>query len=504
MAPMRWGGWRLVSSARSGGSSFAAPTPATAQFYQLYGSSGSSASDSSESGDKYAFNPTFKVGAGNRAVLAVSYPHGTAPTITATNGNTFSASPLITATNAGGCDLSLWELKNATAGTMQVAIAFGAAVGQVWWDYAEFSGLSISAANSGVQGSGASPVTGPNLSCGAFTPTNNDANGGNLILAFFFDANTGGNAGPTGFVAQASPGFELLEANHISNATLQHGLVNASEFFVQLAFASITPTMTATGDTTGAYNCVAIALPLSSGAGTPPPASDIYIAKSIKQCCGDQNGATTIPCQFPTVGNTRVFMSSRGNNGAGNGEVTSVTDNEGNTWTDETQTNDTPAIYVFKNAAPNPNLVVTLHMSSGGAGQNMDGWFIDIANGATGTLIGAVGHAAPGTFGPGSTGHLPDITPTSTTSLILACVSNGLGPTGTSTTSSNLSAPSGAISNNILITTAGVLSEQDGGTTNSGDAFGYIYNASLSAQSWTWNLANAATCQAVAIEFLKA
>lgn len=462
-----------------------------AQFCQLYSSCGTSLSTAAEKSTTWKFTMPTAVGAGNRLVLIVAYSTTTAPTITDNNGNSWPAGS-VTA-SSGAVDLTIWDLKNANAGTTTITIAFGAAQQPVWWECQEWSGLSTSLGNSGTNQTAS--VLAPNLAFAApFTPTNNNANGGNLILAFYYDAATAGDVGPTTF--SPGSGFTPMEANVISKSTSGQMLPNASEYFVQTPFASINPGMTANGDTIAHYNCVAIALPLFPGAGTPPSSSAIRIAKSIKNISADQFNATTIPLQFPTTGNLRVFMSSQTDGSALSGAIASVTDSEGNTWTNESQGSSTPAVFIFKNASPNPNLVVTLHITNVGR-TNMDGWLVDVANAATGTVVGAVGSAASAARGPGVTGHLPDLTPTVTNSLILVSVSNGLGPT------KNLSSPAGGISNNIVIG-ANDADEADSGQTNTGDAFGYIYNTSRSAQSWTWELADASpqSVSAAAIELL--
>ncbi len=470
----------------------------TAQLCQLYTSSATSTAVASESSTAWAFTLPNACGAHNRLILACAYSTTTAPTITDNNGNTWPAGS-VTSTS-GSMDLTIWDLKNANAGTTKVTITFGAAQQPVYFECSEWSGLSQTVANGGTTHN--DNITTDPLTCGSFTPTNNNGNGGNLILAYFYDAFGDGHAGPTTYVPMASPAFTLMQANVISNSTSHQCEPCASEFFVQATSAAINVSMTKTADTTTNYNCAAIAIPLDSAGGTAPSASAIRIVKSIKNMTNQQASAATIPLQFPTTGNLRVFITSVSHNSATAGNISSVTDSESNTWTDISQSNDSPAVYYFKGAAANPNLVVTLHVNTVSAGQNMDGWFLDIANAATGTVVGATGHkGATGTGGslgtPISVPDQPDITPTSTSSLIVTCFSNGNGPT-TGPTS-----PAGGITNNIVF--ANISDENDGGTVNSGDAFGYKYNTSTSAQNWTWTSANGATTvNSVAIEFLQA
>ncbi len=465
------------------------PPPTGPQLYQLYVSAPTTTANATETNTIWSFTPTSPVGLHNCGILSVTYPSGTAPTITDNNGNSWTGTLQKTGTG-GGNDTSVWVKPNLNAGVTKITITFGAAQQPVWWKYQEWSGIATSSPTNGTVAAAAPVGPAAGLSTGSFTPGANAD--GNLILAFFDNA-FGNEPGPTGWVAGTS--FTLMEGSAIYQVTTGTGLASASEYFVQSSPASINPGITATANNTSIYNAVAIALKISPSAGTARPAG-IRIIKGIKQTTAAQNSASAIPLNFPTLGNLRVFTTSLADSGSG--AISSVTDSEGNTWTNVSQSTDTPAMYYFKNAVPNPSLVVTLHVASPNSGQNMDGWFLDIAGAATGTVVGAVGHRnTAGDSNPQT--HMPDITPTSTSSLIVAVFSNGLGPTLAPTS------PSGAIGNNvIMVAGSGGTGENDGGQVNSGDGFASLYNTSLAAQNWTWPVDTLQAFNSVAVEFLPA
>src|SRR5260221_13206993 len=78
MAPMRWGGWKLVSSARSGGSSFAAPVLPVPTLIQSVTSAcnPNGLIGGTEAGNNFKFTLPNSVLAGNCLVFQFSIPNG--------------------------------------------------------------------------------------------------------------------------------------------------------------------------------------------------------------------------------------------------------------------------------------------------------------------------------------------------------------------------------------------------------------------------------------------
>lgn len=446
--------------------------PTGPQLFQAYIWGATPTTSAPETSTTFKFRPHEKTGAGNRVLFCLTYSTGTAPTISDTAGNTWPGTPTRQVTS-GGNDTSLWDLKNIAGGSFNtITVTFGGATQTPSGEYWEWSGLSTSAADGGFASN--SSVTGTSLSMSApFTPSpNNDGNGGYLIAAFFHDA-FGNEAGPTGWVADASPAFTLMQGDTLVNGNFNQGQPMASEYFVQPAAASINPSMTATANAAGTfYNCITIALPLSPGAGTPPP-NQLRINKVIKQRSPNVGTVTSVKTNFPTVGNCRVIASTAADN-----VLSGATDSDG-TYV-QASTTSFPVITVLKNKTADPTNVVTFSLP-GVLSVNFDVWMFDISGAATGTAVGATAHAGPTTTGAAQTSvtDQPDITPTSITSLIIESITNGQGPC------TAITSPAGAILTNLTLSSGSA--ESDAGV-NSGDGVGVLHNTSLSAQAWNWTI----------------
>jgi hypothetical protein len=459
-----------------------APSFGAAQFQQGFFSVGNSNVSVNEPGNAFKFSLPNSVGAGNLLVLKITYPNGkTVSTISDTVNGSWSTTAAVTARGGtGNNDTSIFLFPNSGSGVLTITINFNSMVQPAIFTLMEWSGIATSSPNNGTTGN--PTVTGPTLSCGSFTPTNNNANGGNLILAFFDFANgasAGGN--PTSWSAGTS--FTLMDAD-IGWGTNHGGLPKASEYFVQTTSAAINPGMTSTGDSADQFNCVAIALALGS-AGTQ--GSGLRVNKFIEQFNISQN-TTTWKLQFPTTGNLRVWAST-----ADIG-VTSIVDSEGNTWTNARPTSGVPPVWYWPGASANSNLTLTVTLSAPVNAQVHAALF-DIS-GAASSPLGATGDVgATDTTARTSVANQPDITPQSSSSLILAFLGNGLGPTLA------ITSPSNAIS--LIVDYAG---NADGSNYSSGDGWGLLHNTSTSSQNWTWAITSqpSNSVSSLAVEFKSA
>src|SRR5258705_7926255 len=222
-------------------------------------------------GDDFVYTLQNPISQGGCIVFGIAYPHGVTPTISDNNGNTWGAATVTqdggTLTDGNQAGLSIFVLPNASAGLTQFKAHFGSNIFVIDYFIAEFCNVVSSSPANGTAGAG--NVTAPNLACGSFTPGNNDANGGNLIVCYFsLFATT--SAGPTGWVPGGS--FTLMHGD-VAWTAQSVGRPHAAQYFVQAASASINPGITATGDTSS-YNCVAVALKASATpTGTPKPAA---------------------------------------------------------------------------------------------------------------------------------------------------------------------------------------------------------------------------------------
>lgn len=435
---------------------------------QAFVSDGNSIASVNEPGNAFKFTLPAPVGANNLLLCKITSQSGSTLTTLndSINGN-WSTTALVTAdAGAGNNQTNIYLFPGAAAGVTTFTITFGASQQPAMFTVQEWAGIATTTPAAGHNSTAG--LIGSALTTGAFTPTNNDGTGGNLIVAFFdFSDAASAASNPSSFVAGGS--FTLHDADIAWNNN--QGLPKAASYFVQTASASINPAMTATGDTLDHFNCVALALKLSSGTGTVP--TGLRISKYIEQFNSAQSAATWV-LQMPTVGNLRVLATSAPN---ASNNITSVTDSESNTWTNLTPQADVPQFFYFKNAAANAGLTVTVHIT-GAAGTQIHCALLDIGGAATGTAIGATGFAgSTGANSVTSVAHQPDITPTQSNSMIFAMLADGLGPV------SAITAPAGNQSDILSYT-----GWTDSSNYSSGDGWGHIYNTSTAAQSWTWTI----------------
>jgi hypothetical protein len=393
------------------------------------------------------------VGAGNCITLAISYQNGLTPTITDNNGNSWPASPTVSV--AGGqVTAAIFVLPNANAGVTQFNVAF-ASTGSNPFQYTICEWYNVSGAN-GSQSTG--NQTGASLTVGSFTPVDNNANGGNLIFAYFASTfnSSSGSLLPTSWVAGGS--FTLLDAD----SNQGQGFPHASMSFVQTTSAAINPGLTATGDTSNAYNCVAVALKAAS-VGTPIPAG-IHINKIlhfINDAC-----PTTWNIQTPATGNLRVVTG-------GIPVASNFTDNEGGgTWA--SPNDGQSSAYYSANKSANPTLVSTLSGASFNAGLR----FYDI-QGAAAAPFDTDGFAHIGADGLTTINNVPNITPTVAGDLVIVYTALGLGP-GLGFASG---APAGAIWDFVNYD-----GQSDSSDMDHSDCAAHVYNASTSQITWNFNI----------------
>jgi hypothetical protein len=450
---------------------------------QAFISTGNSIASVNEPGNNFVFTiPGVSLRVGDYMLLSLTYQNGsTVTSISDTVNGAWSTTAQVTAANSGGNNTGFYRFANSGAGaSATLTIAFSGNQQPVIWRLMVFSGLATASVENGT--AQAAGVQGTALATGAFTPGNNNANGGNLIVSVFdFADGAAGSANPSGF--SPSAGFTLMDADIGWNTG--QGLPKAAATFVQATSASINPGMTATGDATNHYNCIAIALKLAPG-GTDPPA--FRVAKFIEQFNSSQSAATWV-LQFPTIGNLRILETTQPQNSV---NYTSVTDSEGNNWINVTQSGDTPQMFYWPNAAANPNLVVTVNQTGAGGGQ-VHAALLDVT-GALVSPLGAIGFKdSTGANSVTSVAHQPDITPQSTSSVVIGMLADGLGPV------TALTSPTGALFMSVAYT--GVT---DSNNYSSGDGWGIMYNSSLSAQNWTWSIVSqpSNSVASLAVEFL--
>ena len=215
----------------------------------------------------------------------------------------------------------------------------------------------------------AAPVSGtsrssgrqPALSAGSFTPANNDANGGNLILVLLRR-----RIGATAFGTQASrftagPGATLLDAD-IAAPTGAPPFPHASQYQLQPTAGPVTPSMSAAHLDGGGdeYVGVAVALKASSGAGTPPPPGMRIVHLSHLTNQSPDVGAWRL--QFPSSGNLVVLTMQETNIIP----VASVTDNLGNSYLHVEPDDSVPQFWIAQGPARTDHtLELTVNLTGG-------------------------------------------------------------------------------------------------------------------------------------------
>lgn len=429
-------------------------------------------------------NFTYKkeVQAGNAILILCTWPNGSTPTFTDNNGNTWPA--VVTAVNniIGNNNSGYCLLTGARAGVTTIKATFASAVIPFHWNIIEYYNVT---GHNGVS-PGSANATGPSLSCGSFTPGNNNAGGGNLIVSYFAIStnDTTTTNGPNPWTAGS--GQTLLEADMscyfgTQTAPQQGGFAHATQSILQTTAAAINPAITATSDTTNTYNCFAVALTVGA-AGTPRP-STIWIAKIIHQSInGNSTNPSTVKLQVPWIGNLRFAAALTGNTGS-----ISATDSDSSTWVNEALAENDLFAYA-QNTAPDANSTITFAIGAWGGNPNYTFRFYDIVNAPASAFDNFVSGPNGGSLNGASTliGN-PVITPVASSGLMIANVGLETGP-GLSVT-----APVGAVYD-----MTGYTGETDQDNYDNADLACHFYFSSNAQISCSWTLTNQPSNNSVA------
>jgi len=426
------------------------------------------------SGNGYVL-PQRPVSSGNCLLLTMSYVNGkTISSISDTVNGSWSTTPIAGPIVGANATLAVFAFPGSGSGTATLTITFNATQNQnpifIW---EEWAGIATSTPGNGSHGAASQVFGGVTpIACGSFTPGDNDANGGNLIRSFFqFDGGASANVPSLSF--SPSAGFTLMNGQ---NGWQNNGTPHASAYQIQSLHPAVNPGMSPTNDTTDAFNCLAVALKLSPGAGTIP-ATGVRLVGFHEMFIGSEVANWTV--QFPTTGTFRMMITTN----IWNLEPpASVTDSEGNTWTSlftnaQMQGGAIPVFY-FKNATPNSNLTVTIHVTNPQAQQSHCALY-DIVGAHLTSPIGNVAHVdgTVTTASQTSIQHQPDFTPSVNNSMCVYLLSNGNGPTTALTNPANIS---------DILTFPQFI---DLTAYSSGDGWAHAYNQPTTLQncSWTFN-----------------
>ena len=409
---------------------------------------------------------------GNALLVACSYDNGVTGLSFSDNINGAWPAAIFKLTNTNGNSVNsafylFTGIANPSGVPTTVTATFtGGPPAAFQWNIFEFANVT---GHNGTHGTAA--VAGASLATGSFTPGNNNANGGNLVLSYFATATLlSSTTGPNPWVADS--GHTLLEADmtgFYQGAT--GGYCHATQSFQQNTSAAINPTMVATGDTTNAYNCLAIALTAGS-AGTGPPSSGIYVAKVFHQSVTVAAASTTLKLQIPWTGNLRFVGAYTGQSQV----FTSLTDSDSYSWTNEAAAVDDLWAYAT-NTAPDTNATLSIAFGTQSGGSNFTFRCYDIWNAAASPYDNYVAGTASVT-GTTTITSKPSITPVANASG-LTIAGGGL-VTGPGLT---ITAPSGAIDD---VTHYG--GEVDNDNYDNADLHGHYYFPNNTIQNWSWTI----------------
>lgn len=446
----------------------------------------------------------------NAVILGISYPHGSAPTsITDNNGNTWPAVTVTADEGTGNYVAAIYVLFSPIAALTTLTVGFAATVLPFQYTLTEVANVGSVDVSAGTAG-----VTGPSLATGSMTTTAN----GDFIWAYYALAATASN-NPSSWVPAS--GFTLLDGDIAWSD--KKGFPHASQWMVQGSAGAINPGITATGDTTDLYNCVAVALKASGGTpkviqhiasscnpvgisgtsgknfkipiqnalggvGYVPGSGNMYVNKVIHMTADLPPTGSWI-LQIPSVGNLRVLANAQSPNQI---DITSVSDSESGTWTIENGGVDQPQIIWRGNTSANPNLTVTLSIT--GTPSTVSWRYYDISGAAASPHDVTAGVATTGANSVTSVSDQPVITPTVSGGLVIASLNIGQGP--------GLAVTSPAEAQWDLCTYP--PDELDVDLMENADGGAFLYNAPASALHWNWTItsqpSNSVTSTAVAFK----
>jgi len=424
-------------------------------------------------GNDFRFTLPNPVLAGNCLILGVTFGAATFSASTAitsirdSSGDAWTTTPVITASDGAKAKSAIFVLPNATAAIHTVTVTLNVKVTLFQYTVSEFSGVDSAHPVNGATGQAAA-ISGGAVSTGSFTPGNNDANGGNLIWAYFADDFTPFATVPTAYAANAP--FTLLDGSIGTNASqLPHG----SMYFVQTTAAPISPAMTLTGGRTDVWNGVAVALK-ASGAGTTP-SGGIRIRSLIHETAAQP--PTTWAMQFPSAGSLLVIRVN------GDPNLSTITDSNGNGYTRAVGPAGSvePQIWYAQNAKPGIGLKVTLQFSASPGNRTV--LLYDVIGAATSSVVDGKqdngDQAAPATALAFTLDNSPTITPGSANGLTIAGIGLGIGPVDAIVT------PAGAIMDFVYYTF-----DEDSDRMDSGDGAGHLFNTDTAPEDWSWHIPN--------------
>jgi len=411
------------------------------------------------------------------AVMGVTVAHGITVTLSDTLRGAWSAPVCKQDAGTGLAKTYLFvQPLGAAGGTDTITIGVGSSNTQpVQFDLTIFENIATSSAANGSlcpSGGNLLPNSSGVINPGSFTPTtNNAANGGDVIWNYTPICSTNAAWNASNF--KPASGFTLLNGDTIW--TDDQGFPEASQYYVQTKQASVTPSITATGEngSRDCFNSVSVALKIANQGATAP--KTIHVAKIIHESFITFSSPGKQMVLFPTVGNLRIaaFTWPGGCSGAGAGCVTGLSSSDGCAWKLVGGTGGDAVIAYAQNCSPCPTCTLTLNWSGSQMLPQASFRLYDVENAKSSSYQNSSGDE--GSCGTAVT-DAPTITPKGASSgLVIAVLGNGNGPV------TLVRSPTGSVFD--LWTFAG---QTDSDLADNADASSHVYFSSTAAEEWDY------------------
>ena len=391
--------------------------------------------------------------------------------------------------SGGGGNATAWvfvQPLGATGGPDTITINVGSSDTQpVQFDGTFWQNISTSSPTNGSLCTDAiTPGSGGSIDPGSFTPTtNNDSNGGNVIWNYTPICSGDASSNPSSWVPAS--GFSLLNGDIIWAP--DQGFPEASQYYVQTTQDSVTPSITATGDTSDCFNSVSVALKVADNGASAP--STIHVVKIIHESWNTFSSPGTQKVMFPTVGNLRVFAVDwpGGCPNEGVGCIASVSSSDGCAFTQEMASSLSAAIYFAQNCSPCPACTLSITYSGTQYFSSASFRLYDIQNAAASSFQNATGGSNESCTAT-TINDAPSITPSGASQGLTI---SELGVYANYVTGFASGTPSGAVFD--LWTFTGDNGED---TSDNADASNHLYFSSTAQQNWNYTIsANPMTCE---------
>jgi len=412
------------------------------------------------------------------AVMGLTVAHGITATVSDTLVGSWGAAVCTQDAGSGLAKTYLFvKSLGATGGVDTITLGVGGADTQpVQFDITFWQNINTTSPTAGSlcpSGGNLAANSSGLVSPGSLTPTNNNATGGNVIWNYTPICSTNAGSNPTSWTAAS--GFTLLNGEIIW--TTNNGFPQASQYALQLVSASVTPSITATGENASGdcFNSVSVALAVANNGSTAP--SGIHVAAIGHESFISFASPGTQKIQVPWRGNLRVlsFTWPSMAPGAGAGSASSATSSDGCNFTVIGGTGGNSGLMYAQNCLPCPTCTVSITYVGTQTLPQASFRYYDVQNALASSYQNE-------TAGSGSctatTNDAPTFTPTGlTTGLTLSNLGIGTGPI----TAFASGAPTGAVLDLWNFT-----DQTDADLADNADASNHLYYTSKATQNWNY------------------